>query len=362
MQYLESEEEGTQGLRTDSWPEDGLEVVEQCPVCEASDRKVMYEGLTDRVFRCAPGEWTLYQCKECASGYLDPRPNRETIALAYQQYYTHGAGGETKLASDLNWVRRLRRSFANGYCNVRYGTDYQPASRLGGWLAYVIPSYRHILDRKMRHLPKQPSEGRLLDIGCGDGSFLKRAEEAGWIVKGVDPDQQAVEIAQNRGLDVCKGGVEVLNNERSLYDIVTLSHVVEHVHDPPELLAACFRLLKRGGILWVETPNLDSIGHKHYGQFWRGLEPPRHLVLFSLKSMQYAVQSCGFRSVHIMPVPYLRIAKHVFVSSSRLENGENPYDQTRAPVSVRLFAAIAALRSQINPRVAEFITLTAVKR
>jgi len=66
----------------------------------------------------------------------------------------------------------------------------------------------------MRHLPKPPSDGRLLDVGCGSGAFLKQAEEAGWKVEGVDPDPDAVKLAQDSGLDVRQGGIEMLKNEK----------------------------------------------------------------------------------------------------------------------------------------------------
>ena len=278
-----------------SWPEEGLEYVGGCPVCGTTDRRLMYEGLTDRVFFCAPGEWSLYRYENCASGYLDPRPTKETIHLAYQKYYTHDSTDENTPLSELGWIRSLRRTIANGYRNAQYGTDYQPASHIGSWLAYLVPAYRRVLDREMRHLPKPPSDGRLLDVGCGSGAFLKQAEEAGWKVEGVDPDPDAVKLAQDSGLDVRQGGIEMLKNEKEKFDVVTLSHVIEHTHNPREMIVSCYRLLKRGGLLWVETPNLDSMGHHKYGRSWRGIEAPRHLVIFTLKSITEMMKNIGFK-------------------------------------------------------------------
>lgn len=360
MQYPKTEQPTISGPE-DAWPEEELERVKQCPVCGSSDREVMHEGLVDQVFFCAPGQWTLHRCQKCSSGYLDPRPSRDSIGLAYQQYYTHGSADERKSASDLNGIHRLRRKIANGYRNVRYGTNYQPASTFSSWMFYLVPSYKRILDREMRHLPKLPPDGKLLDIGCGDGGFLKRAEEAGWKAKGIDPDPQAVEVAQNSGLDVKQGGVEILENERELYDVITLSHVIEHAHDPRAMLVACHRLLKSDGILWIETPNLNSIGHKRYGQSWRGLEPPRHLVLFSFESMKHALHVNGFRDIGAAPVSHFRVEKHVLASSSNIERGKDPYDREKVPLSVHILASFAALRLRFDPGVAEFITLTATK-
>jgi len=158
-----------------------------------------------------------------------------------------------------------------------------------------VPAYRRVLDREMRHLPKPPSDGRLLDVGCGSGAFLKQAEEAGWKVEGVDPDPDAVKLAQDSGLDVRQGGIEMLKNEKEKFDVVTLSHVIEHTHNPREMIVSCYRLLKRGGLLWVETPNLDSMGHHKYGRSWRGIEAPRHLVIFTLKSITEMMKNIGFK-------------------------------------------------------------------
>lgn len=81
----------------------------------------------------------------------------------------------------------------------------------------------------------------------------------------------------------------------SRFDVITLNHVIEHVSDPIELLRSCYRLLKLGGQLWLQTPNIDSLGSRRYGRHWRGLEPPRHLVLFDPVSLRSALHQAGFQ-------------------------------------------------------------------
>jgi len=77
------------GLADEAWPEDGLERVGRCPLCASSSRSVRHTDLSDRLFRAAPGRWTLHDCAGCGGAYVDPRPTRETIGLAYRSYYTH---------------------------------------------------------------------------------------------------------------------------------------------------------------------------------------------------------------------------------------------------------------------------------
>ena len=79
--------------------------------------------------------------------------------------------------------------------------------------------------------------------------------------------------------------------------MITLSHVIEHVHNPVALLKVCRRLLKPTGQLWLETPNIDGAGHRQYMKNWRGLEPPRHLVLFNSQSLAKALFASGFARI-----------------------------------------------------------------
>lgn len=107
------------------------------------------------------------------------------------------------------------------------------------------------LDHRFRYLPKVPEGGGvLLDVGCGDGSFLIDARNCGWNVVGVDPDPNVAANATILGLKVHVGGVELFGDEKELFDVITLSHVVEHLHDPVNILKTCYALFKTGGQLW----------------------------------------------------------------------------------------------------------------
>ncbi len=338
------------------WPADGLEFVPNCPVCGSENREMLHEELTDRVFFCAQGKWIMYRCESCASAYLAPRPTAETIGLAYQNYFTHD---ENPGLLPPGFLKKLRRWFANGYRNHRYGTKDYPASIFGNLVASLMPSGRAVIDAGMRHLSKAKAGQRLLDLGCGNGAFLLRARSAGWDVVGIDFDSKAVEAACSQGLDVRLGGVESLDSSIEQFDVITLAHVIEHVHHPVEVLQACYRLLKTDGFLWIETPNIEAEGHQLFGANWRGLEPPRHLVLFTLESMSNVLTKSGFTEIKVQT--YRPLCEGMFDASTAITEGVDPYAETLPNAPLDLVRN--AERIEIcNPERREFITVKAWKK
>ena len=338
------------------WPADGFEYVLNCPVCGADKRKLIHQTLTDNVFFCAPGEWSMYQCESCASAYLDPRPNLATIELAYQNYFTHSKEDDI---STISFFRKLRRKLANGYLNFRYGTREYPASIFGILAGTFISSGRATMEAEMRHLPKPKAGMRLLDVGCGNGQFLCRAQSAGWNVVGVDFDSQAVEEARSNGIDIRLGCVESLPPSIEKFDVITMAHVIEHVHQPLEVLKSCYSLLKQGGFLWIETPNIASEGHRLFGENWRGLEPPRHLVLFNVDSLNCALSSAGFTEIQVQP--YRPLCEDIFGVSLAISEGMDPYSGVQKKPSSKLVKESEEI-SKRNPLKREFITFKAWKK
>jgi SAM-dependent methyltransferase len=272
-------------IKLPDWPAGELESVHRCPVCGDDRRRLLHDRLADRLFFCAGGGWSLHRCLDCLSAFLDPRPNRRTIGRAYTAYYTHTeALPEPQLpASDPRTAAR------NGYLNARYGYEFSPASRLGRVLARLLPKKRAYADRQVRNLHRPSNGGRLLDIGCGQGTFLSEMSRAGWDVQGVEPDLSAAAVARANGVPVVDEPLERAQLTPGSFDAATMNHVIEHFHEPNEALRIAQRLLKPGGLLWIATPNLDSRGHALFGRDWIGLEPPRHLVLFTRSSLARAV-------------------------------------------------------------------------
>ncbi len=341
----------------DMWPKDGVERLDMCPVCASGQRRALHADLVDRVF-CATGAWNLYKCLSCGCGYLDPRPTPSTIHLAYQKYYTHHPP-EDPGKKPLNVARRVRRSLANGYRNWRFGTRFEPSSKFGILAAAVVPGLRRLLDREFRNLPQHYSGSRLLDVGFGHGAFMELAIAAGWNVAGVDTDPVSVTTAQKRGLEVRLGSLEAFSDMPGSFDVITLSHVIEHLHDPRAAIKEIYRLLKPGGRVWIDTPNISSYGHQRFGRNWRGLEPPRHLVLFNWNALESVLEEEGFGTVEkvICHNAYSSLA----AASKAIAEERDPYSSLVPTFSDRIAGIFFGLGSRLDYRRSEVVTLMAFK-
>jgi 2-polyprenyl-3-methyl-5-hydroxy-6-metoxy-1,4-benzoquinol methylase len=181
-----------------------------------------------------------------------------------------------------------------GYYAGRFGYRVR-----GAWLKHLMamtavrsPGLREHLDRLILMQPPLPN-GRALDVGCGEGRTVEALASLGWDAEGVDFDAEAVEHAVARGLRVRLGTLEEQSYPGSHFDAIGLSHVLEHVPDPLATLKECRRLLSSRGRLVLTTPNALSLGHRRFGPDWRGLEPPRHLQVFTPGALRALVARAG---------------------------------------------------------------------
>src|SRR5439155_5528518 len=118
------------------------------------------------------------------------------------------------------------------------------------------------LDKYTGYLCYPGKGARLLDIGCGNGCFLLQMRALGWEVTGVEPDPKSAAEAAAAGLDVRVGLLDDQSLPERHYDAVSLSHVIEHLHNPLETLCICRQILKPGGIIFIATPNFAAGGHR----------------------------------------------------------------------------------------------------
>ena len=323
------------------WPRGGLESPGNCPVCRSATQSLLHSDMQDRLFG-APGKWRLLRCGDCGAAWLDPRPTPATIGMAYQQYFTHAGETDTSVRSmSPQRLLFLRAATLAGHSGWHF--FLRPLIRS----ATILPKIGRLIQAELRHIPWPKPGQRLLDFGCGNGEFLLFAQSIGWQVLGIDADAEAVTTARSRELPVRQGGVEALEEGLGRFDGIALAHVIEHVHDPVELLRRCHNLLAPGGWLWLETPNLDSQGYLRYGENWRGLEPPRHLVLFTRPSLALALHKAGFVDPP-QDMPWRPLCRRIWGISESLA-GDSGQD-------LEQYVAEAEQRARIDPNVREFIS------
>jgi SAM-dependent methyltransferase len=298
----------------------------QCFLCGGEGR-VLHANLRDRLFG-APGRWTFTKCVNASCGlvWLDPMPLEAELWKAYRSYYTHEPLHQaTKQHGSL--VVEIYRAIGNGYLRRRLGYRQGAGPRWYGFLwplAYLIPGGPDQLAARAMFFAAPGQGARLLDIGCGEGQMLRRLERLGWQAEGVDIDPVAVATGRAQGLSILQGDVESQRYVADSFDAVSMNHVIEHVFDPVGLLKEINRILKVGGTLVIVTPNVRSWGHAHFGEDWRGLEPPRHLHLFTIEALRSLVGRAGLRVVAARTVanavPYASSASRGLRRSRLLDN------------------------------------------
>lgn len=257
-----------------------------CPL-DGSVGAARYSDLQDRFFN-VPGRWTLAGCPQCGLIWLNPRPIPEEIGRLYEHYFTHDSVEEQPRAPRF---RGAVRDAALGYDRSMRGAF----PKLLGKIAFAVRPVRDLMLLSVMTLPG-PKGKKLLDVGCGNGSYLAKMRRLGWDVVGVEPDPKAARIARERfGIQVHVGNLTDAGFADQIFDALTMSHVLEHVSDPVRTLHECERLLKPGGKLVVVTPNSGSLGHRVLGRAWPHLDPPRHLHLFSMHTVRLAIEQTGLQ-------------------------------------------------------------------
>ena len=271
------------------WPLADLEAVVCCPVCESAQRTLKHEAVQDWAFGSAPGLWAYWACNDCASLYLHPRPTASTIGRAYTSYYTHRPA-----QADIG-LGGVKLRWKNERLSLRLDRDISPRFNLPYWLhAWANrKAQRMALSFGLEILASLPA-GRFMDVGCGSGTVVALAHKMGWHAEGLEFDAAAVTAARQAGLTIAEGGYERLYERPLAFDALLCSHVIEHVHDPLDMLKAIHTSLCPGGMLLLATPNAQSDVHQRFGPYWRGLEAPRHLTLFNEAALVSLLKQVGF--------------------------------------------------------------------
>jgi len=231
-----------------------------CNLCGGTDSTFLYNA-KDRLHGIGD-IFTYVQCKECGLVYMNPQVVGEDIGKLYPADYaphsTTKKGIGSKARSLRNRIMKipLIARLVKGLMNVK------------------------IVDSIYRKLNQQ---SRILDVGCGAGSFLStvRTDKA-CEVYGVDISESAVREARNSfGLDIFKGTVTKAPFPDAYFDIITAWWYLEHIPDPHATVARISSLLKHNGYFIMGVPNFNSFHAKHFKDKWYHLDCPRHLCIWT---------------------------------------------------------------------------------
>lgn len=293
-----------------------------CNLCGCSEFITLYQGY-DRLHGYE-GKFTYVQCSECYLVYMNPQIVFEDL----HQYYPQDYAPHVVKASRKKNVKSTKRLF-------------------------LPPSVLHQLT----------STSRVLDIGCGSGTFLHQLNQlTGCEVRGLDISQKAVETAQSvYGLTVDRGTIIHADYSDSSFDLITAWHYLEHVNDPMAVLKKIAALLKPEGYFALMVPNISCVNAKLFGSAWFPLDCPRHLFLYSPSVMKDYLYKSG---LHVSRIRFTGSSKHLLRSLQYLRYGNNydpvSHDKIAKSRFLRVFASMLMQCFKLT-RVADIMMVIARK-
>lgn len=202
-----------------------------CPLCHNRDKNQLYlSRCRDLLYGCS-GEWELHKCSECQAVFLTPFPSDEEITSYYPQDY-----------DVFNPPKCSRRNSLSGILRAIAVLPYR--------LRYGDPDWN----------VKPFGSGKLLDVGCGAGLFLRRAVELGWQCWGIDPNAYAIKVARQNSPEAAfvQGTLNQLDLHQA-FDLITMKCVLEHLPSPLETLQLVKQLLVPRRKLFIKVPNISSL-------------------------------------------------------------------------------------------------------
>jgi SAM-dependent methyltransferase len=235
------------------------EEIASCQVCGSSERSLKFED----------GPYQIYTCSNCTFVYVTPRLTGQALLDVYNETYWKSDNPKER-----------------GYA------DYAKESAL------YLKTYKKRMKLVSKWLP-QP--GRILDVGCAAGYFLRVAQQHGHDVHGVELSEAISQAAiQSLGSDRVYNGflddaVEARGWEPHSFDLITIWDVIEHVPDPQSLLDSILKLIKPGGKLLLETQNVESRLANKLGKRWHHYKHDEHLYHFSPQTVERLLSDSGYK-------------------------------------------------------------------
>lgn len=258
------------------------ERIDECPICSNTDLR---NSLICKDHLVSRQSFAISTCTSCGLLITNPRPNKETISQFYDSsnYLSHN--------SDGSLMSRL----------------YSLAQRYTLWYKF----------RLIKKLAKPGS--RLLDYGCGVGQFMQYMESNKYQVRGVEPSEVGLSKAMSKQLSVYRNLASVKEAEAK-FEVITLWHVLEHVHELNVTIKQLKKLLSKSGYLVVAVPNTKSWDAQHYKEHWAAYDVPRHLFHFDDENIKMLLKSNRLSFVKKAPLYldsfYISLLSETHVNSS----------------------------------------------
>lgn len=273
-----------------------LEILKNCPVCNNTSFN-NYLNVED--YTVSKKEFTIQQCNSCYFLFTNPRPYVEEIGAYYQSqdYISHHD--------------EARDIMSKVYTSVRN---------------YTISQKIKLINQLY------PKQGNLLDVGCGTGNFLQATKDAGWKISGTEPDPEARKIARKRVGETIHEAITAPELSHARYDIITMWHVLEHVHLLNETIDWLSDHLAPNGKIIIAVPNPQSQDAANYGKFWAAYDVPRHLYHFTKDSMALLLKNHNFKIDTIHPMWFDSF--YVSMLSTKYKEGKtNLFDSVKTGIT-----------------------------
>jgi len=233
----------------------------KCNLCGFDDAKFILRARS-RITNEGKKYFKLVKCERCNLVYLNPRPEKGEIKKYYPPWYHSRAQAKV--------------------------TDITKTKLWG------IP-WREAMRNKAEPILRYKKKGRILDIGCGDGSLLKFLKDSGWQTYGAELQDSSSSYARDvLGLTVFSGRFSEANYPQNSFDVITLFHVLEHLPDPSGTIKKARMLLRKDGLLFIEVPNFNSFEAKIFKSKWVGISAPLHLYHFTPRTLQMILKRTRF--------------------------------------------------------------------
>jgi SAM-dependent methyltransferase len=240
-----------------------------CPVCASESIKNIFQANDHTVSRSL---FPVAECAQCTLRFTQDVPD----AAAMIPYY--------KAAAYISHTNTSK-----GLINRLY---------------QIVRKRTLVKKRKLVQEYSGLKKGRLLDVGSGTGAFVAEMKKNGWEVTGLEPDEDARKMARkvfHLDLDDTATFYQMAPGS---FDVITLWHVLEHVHDLSAYVEQLKNLLDKNGKLLVAVPNYTALDASIYQEDWAAYDVPRHLYHFSPASMKWLMEAHGLRIHSYLPMWY----------------------------------------------------------